>query len=248
MSPNRIDEGIQLCEEILKDIESPKLNCSGVYLKTFRLATLLNKKEELSKTLRVLTDLHYESSRSESGYSYEEYEEDKFIVYKSITNMWIELRFGGVIETIFEENKKLVDVDSRLIKFCPNSVEKFVSAYERLKETNPESWAQAVTTCRRILKDFADVVFPPKDTLVNGRKVGEEEYINRLWAFASEKIGSSANRELIQSEIDYIGNKIDALYSLVRKGTHGNISKHEADMSIIRTYLLIGDMIKLGDL
>ena len=78
--------------------------------------------------------------------------------------------------------------------------------------------------------------------------MNNEHYINRLWAFASEKIDSSTNKGLIQSEVEYIGNRIDSLYSLACKGTHDKISKYEADQAIIRTYLLIGDMIKLGGL
>ena len=167
-------------------------------------------------------------------------------IYRETTNILIDLKFGGIIETIFEDTKKLVD--SKLVIICPNTIEKFTSAYERLRETNPESWAQAVTTCRRILKDFADNIYPPKDDLVDGRKVGENEYINRLWAFASENIKSDTNKELIQSEVEYTGRRINSLYDLTCKGTHADISREEAERAIIRTYLLIGDLIKLGGL
>jgi len=167
-------------------------------------------------------------------------------VYKETINILSYLKFGGIIETIFEDTKKLVD--SKLVDVCPDAIEKFTSTYERLKETNPESWAQAVTTCRRILKDFADAIYPPKDTPVNGRKVGEDEYINRLWAFASEKSKSDTNKELIQSEVEYIGRRIDSLYDLTCRGTHAEISKDEAERAVIRTYLLIGDLITLSDL
>ena len=95
-------------------------------------------------------------------------------IYRETTNILIDLKFGGIIETIFEDTKKLVD--SKLIDVCPDAIEKFTSAYERLKETNPESWAQAFTTCRRILKDFED-----------------------------ENIKSDTNKKLIQSELEYTG-------------------------------------------
>lgn len=167
-------------------------------------------------------------------------------IYRETTNVLIDLKSEDTIETIFEDTKKLVD--SKLVDICPDSIEKFTSAYECLRETNPERWAQAVTTCRRILKDFADEIYPPKDDIVNGRKVGEEEYINRLWAFASENIKSNTNKELIQSELEYIGQRIDSIYGLTCKGTHTEISREEAERAIIGTYLLIGDLIKLGGL
>ena len=167
-------------------------------------------------------------------------------IYRETTNVLIDLKSGGTIETIFEDTKKLVD--SKLVDICPDAIEKFTSAYECLRETNPERWAQAATTCRRILKDFADEIYPPKDDIVNGRKVGEEEYINRLWAFASENIKSDTNKELIQSELEYMGQRIDSIYDLTCKGTHTEISREEAERAIIRTYLLIGDLIKIGGL
>ena len=65
------------------------------------------------------------------------------VVYRDTIKILLNLKFGGIIETIFEDTKKIVD--SKLVDVCPDAIEKFTSTYERLKETNPESWAQAVT-------------------------------------------------------------------------------------------------------
>ncbi|MFA4955649.1 MAG: hypothetical protein WC556_01585 [Candidatus Methanoperedens sp.] len=248
MVDERIIEGIRLCEEILRGIESNELSLMGLLRKTDRFAKLVQKEDEFSWIKAKLEELSLPSGFGMLGRGVVvgtyEYISDQ--IYDIITKQWLELRFGGVIETIFDENKKIVD--SKLIEICPDAVEKFASAYERLRENTPESWAQGVLTCRRILKDFADVIYPPKNILINGRKVGEEEYINRLWAFTSEKIENDTNGELIKSEIEYIGNRIDTLYHLTCKGAHSKITKDEAERAIIQTYLLIGDLIKLGGL
>ena len=249
MATNRIHEGIELCKEILQDAESHRPNLMGLFKKIRRLAYLLDKANDDDFSWFIEKEREYSTP---SGFGFgggiliQAYDSMVNCIHLFITNQWIELQFGGIIENIFEDTKKLVD--SKLVKTCPEAVEKFTSAYDRLRGTNPEEWAQAVTTCRRILKDFADAIYPPTNNISNGRNLNNEHYINRLWAFASEKIDSSTNKDLIQSEVEYIGNRIDSLYSLACKGTHDKISKHEADQAIIRTYLLIGDLIKLGDL
>lgn len=244
MVDEKIIEGIRLCEEILRGIESNELSLMGALRKTDRFVKLVQKGDEFSWVKKELEPSGHGIFRG--AIAAEKYEYIIAQIYDLITKQWLELRFGGVIETIFEENKKIVD--SKLIEICPDAVEKFASAYERLKENTPESLAQGVLTCRRILKDFADAIYPPKNILVKGRKVGEEEYINRLWAFTSEKIEHGTNGDLIKSEVEYIGNRIDTLYVLTCKGTHSTITKDEAERAIIRTYLLIGDLIKLGGL
>lgn len=242
---SRTVEGIKLCEEILKDSESSNPDYSVILKKTIRLAHLLNKEEEFSW---VKDELEKESSPFGISPLFRlEYVKSRInLIHTIITKQWVELRFNGLIVTIFEETKKLVD--SKIVDICPDAIEKFTVSYERLTETNPESWAQSVTTCRRILNDFADAIYPPQNTLIKGRKVGENEYINRLWAFASENIESDTNKKLIQSEVDYIGGIIDSLYDLTCKGTHAEITKDEAERVVVRTYFLISDLIKLGSL
>lgn len=246
MAINRIDEGIALCKEILQDSEGRSPNLMGLLRKVRRLAQLLDKvnDDDFSRFIKEEIESRTPSDGYHEFISVGRYNLMVADIHFFISEKWIELQFGGIIENIFNNTKKLVD--SKLVIICPEALEKFASAYERLKDTNPESWAQAVTTCRRILQDFADAIYPPKEVLVKGRKVGKNEYINRLWAFASEKIKSESNKKLIQNEINYIGGIIESIYKLTCKGTHAEISKDEAERVIIRTYLLIGDLIKLG--
>lgn len=247
MSTNRINEGIELCKEILKDAESPRPSYGGLLKKIRRLAYLLNKANDDDFSWFIQREKEYATPSPFGGSIAIGVSETAIdVIHFFITKKWIELQFDGIIENIFEDTKKLVDL--KLMEICPETIEKFTSAYDRLRGTKPEEWAQAVVTCRRILKDFANAIYPPTDEIINGRKLDEDSYINRLWAFASDKISSSTNKDLIQNEIEYIGNLIDSLYSLTCKGTHAEISKNEADRAIIRTYLLIGDLIKLGDL
>lgn len=151
------------------------------------------------------------------------------------------LLFEGVPEQVMEATRR--KVDAALAKMCPQALEKFAVAYEELAGSSAENWTNACTEARRILTDFADAVFAPQDGLVEGRKVGKAEYINRLWAHAKQKISSESNREMALAELSDLGNRIDAVYRLSNKGVHAVVTKDEADRIIVRTYLLIADLL-----
>lgn len=51
-------------------------------------------------------------------------------------------------------------VDDLLLDICPDAIEKFMSAYERLGSSSAEDWSLALTACRRVIKAVADVLFP----------------------------------------------------------------------------------------
>ncbi len=76
----------------------------------------------------------------------------------------------------------------------------FTAAYRRAREDDAESKTHALTTCRRILESVADVVYPARQEPVvdsggKTRKVGTENYVNRLWMFASEAMSGSTQHQ-----------------------------------------------------
>ncbi len=73
-------------------------------------------------------------------------------------------------------------------------MQRLSAVYENLQSENPEDWSNAVHSCRRILQDLADVVFPPQDEdrirIVSGKeqvvRLGMDNYINRIIAFVED--------------------------------------------------------------
>jgi hypothetical protein len=134
-------------------------------------------------------------------------------------------------------------------KYCPKSIGKFVSVYENLSSDNPEDYANAVHSCRRILLDLADALYPPSDTpiQINGKpiKVGTDQYVNRLIQYISSKSNSDTYKDIVGSDLRSIGERLDAVNDAVCKGTHTDIAKEEAQRYIIHTYFLISDIISL---
>lgn len=168
-------------------------------------------------------------------------------LYAYVLNIYNKLMYGNIVEDTFTQAR--LKVNDELAKVCPKAIEKFVSVYSNMDSDNPEDWANAVHSCRRILLDVADVLYPPQEEpiLVNGKKVkvGTDQYINRLIQFISEKEGSKTYKDVVGADLGSIGMRLDAINDAVCKGTHVEVAKDEASRYIIHTYLLISDILSL---
>jgi hypothetical protein len=93
------------------------------------------------------------------------------------------------------------------------------AAVRVLKEANnEENFAQIGLSARRYLEQLADVLFPPRPDLYNGKKVTVDKHKNRIWAFIADAVSPSLdNRDLV---ISRIGNKVDRLFSKVNSILH----------------------------
>jgi hypothetical protein len=172
-------------------------------------------------------------------------------LYTYALSSFFQIRFSGISQEIFESTKMIVD--NKLKELIPESVKIFVSIYDNLKSDNVEDWSNAVHSCRKLLKDLADRLFPPNPDGNNeiergGKniKVGEENYINRLICYIQDKSGSDTYKSVIGANLQYTGERIDSISDAIQKGSHIDItSRYEAERFVIYTYLLIGDIISL---
>ena len=158
-------------------------------------------------------------------------------LYNYILGIYNNLTYGNIVEDTFTESRLLVN--KKLEKICPNAIRKFVAVYDNMDSENSEDWANAVHSCRRILLDLADALYPPRDESVNinGKsiKVGAENYINRLVQFIESKKDSKAFSSIVGSDLSSIGERLDSIYNATNKGTHGEVSKDEASRYIVHT-------------
>lgn len=168
-------------------------------------------------------------------------------IYDYILKIYNQLTYSNTIEDIFNEKRKIVDV--KLLNICPETIKKFSSIFLNMDSTNSEDWANAVHTFRRILKEVADNLYPPKtESIFVGKKeikLGEEQYINRLIQYIETKSKSSTYNAVVGSNLSYIGNRIDSVNNAACKGTHDEINLNEAKSYVIYTYLLLGDILSL---
>ena len=173
------------------------------------------------------------------------------LIYRYAARSHYELKLAGVVDDVFGRLRS--SVDASISRVVPNAVRKLAAVYENLKSDNPEDWANATHSCRRVLQDLADAVFPAqvetRTRKVNGKdrniRLGAEQYINRLIAFVENSSDSDRFTEIVGSHLDYIGNRLDALFGAVQKGSHSTVTKEEADRCVVYTYLLVGDILSL---
>ena len=133
------------------------------------------------------------------------------------------------------------------LEICPDAVEKFISAYELLGSKSSEDWSLALTACRRVIKAVADELYPPSDEERNGRKMGEEQYINRLWAFLDDNAEKGSDKELAKTHVDYLGSFIQRLNDKASKGVHATVTYDEAVRAVLYTYLTLGDIMQFAN-
>ena len=161
-----------------------------------------------------------------------------------------QLIFGQINADIFERNRKYVD--SILGKLNPEVISQFVSIYRRMQEKDPESYAQAATSCRRIIKSLADALYPPSGKSIRcadnkDRILSDDKYINRLNQYVHEQTAHSSSSELLLADVELLGKKIEKLYDLTCKGAHAEISEFEINQCVIQTYLLAGDLLRISE-
>ncbi len=162
-----------------------------------------------------------------------------------------ELRYSGIADDIFSRLRE--KVDDSIGKHVPDAVQQFVAVYDNLASGNKEDWSNAVHSCRRILQNLADVIFPAQDDIQkdvgNGKtktiKLGPDNYINRIIAFIESKSGSGRFDAIVGSHLRFVGERLDSVFEAAQKGSHATVEKEEADRYVVYTYLIVGDVLSL---
>lgn len=172
------------------------------------------------------------------------------LAYNYAANVVYELKFSEAAEGIFA--RLTADIDSKIVALTGKAPQKTASIAQNLSSDNPEDWANAVHSCRRLLQEIADALYPSReDKEIRGRviKLGPDNYINRLVCFIDERMDSEVTKKVIGSTLNFVGDRLDAVFSAAQKGSHAEISSiSEAERYVIYTYILIGDIFSLSDI
>jgi hypothetical protein len=169
-------------------------------------------------------------------------------IYGFATRRHYELKFSSIAQDVFSSVRDAVDRD--IGDLVPSAVQKFSAVHENLRSDNPEDWSNAVHSCRRILQDLADAVYPsetPKRLSSKGKEinVGPDAYINRLVCFAEDNSGSERFSELVGSHLGFLGDRLDAIFQAAQKGSHSVVGQVEANRYVVYTYMVAGDILSL---
>jgi hypothetical protein len=94
-------------------------------------------------------------------------------------------------------------------------------------------------------------VYPPSDTAIRDRsgkerKVGKEQYKNRLLAFIeSKQSGSSA--AVLTAELSHLADRLDAFYEKSCKGVHADVTAGEVRITLLSAYMFLAELVRLAD-
>jgi hypothetical protein len=91
----------------------------------------------------------------------------------------------------------------------PGIIEIFDAALIAMEtHETPEQLSYVALSCRRLLERLANALYPPRDELVDGRKVSGEKYVNRLWAYIREHLTSQTDSRVLLTNLADVENRI----------------------------------------
>jgi len=174
------------------------------------------------------------------------------LIHDYVSQRHYELKFSDVAQDVFSTIRETVDREVGSV--VPDAVQKFNAVHENLRSDNPEDWSNAVHSCRRILQDLADMLFPPQPEsrfVKEGKqereiKLGADHYINRLVCFVEDHSSSSRFEELVGSHLRFLGDRLDTIFRAAQKGSHKSVGREEANRYVVYTYMIVGDILALN--
>jgi len=171
-------------------------------------------------------------------------------LHQYLSRVETSLEVGQASEDIFVQNRAYVE--SRLAQVSPATLEALAAAENRAREGGSEARSQALTSCRRALKQLVDDLYPATGCAVEcfdgrTREMTEERYIQRLIQFAYENLSSETDLSLLIAQLEKLSAYIGALAGLANKGVHDHVSAYEVNQCIIQTFLTVGDFLRMRD-
>ncbi|MGH2372140.1 MAG: hypothetical protein ACRDIC_01490 [bacterium] len=166
------------------------------------------------------------------------------LLHGFVSNIYYERVFSGLTESIFERYK--TKVDSLLASRCGDALQKVPAVYDRLaaSDSDQEAVRHALTTCRTIIVAFADAIYPPSKTPIQGDgktiEVGQEQYLNRIETYVRERVTSDSRRTKLRQSLANLNQRVNA-------AVHDEVTPQEAQALFLETYLLLGEILTLAE-
>ncbi|MGN7779033.1 hypothetical protein ACTJJE_05885 [Mycolicibacterium sp. 22603] len=165
-------------------------------------------------------------------------------IHEYVSERHVELRFGDAVESSFTRVRE--HADGALVGLVPEAASKLSAAFELVASDNPEHWSDAAAYCRKLIIAIADKLVPPGTPLNGGRANGAENYVNRLVHWVQEQQQSGTRQDVIVSDLQFYGTRIDAFVDAGNKGAHAAVTREDADRFIVGTYILLSDIVMLA--
>lgn len=138
------------------------------------------------------------------------------------------------------------EIIGKLTDTAPDLTDKLWSINQTfINAQTGEQYAQSMTSCRRVFEYVTDCLFPATNEIIEGHSLKKDKYKNRLIEFAKRESRSETNIDLIVTNTLSLFDEWNKLYELSNKGVHSEPHRQECRRCIIRTVLLLDDLIAL---
>lgn len=138
------------------------------------------------------------------------------------------------------------EIIGKLTDTAPDLTDKLWSINQTfLNAQTGEQYAQAMTSCRRVFEYVTDCLFPATNEIIEGHSLKKDKYKNRLLEFAKRELKSETNIDLLVTNTSSLFDEWNKLYELSNKGVHSDPHRQECRRCIIRTILLLDDLIAI---
>ena len=170
-------------------------------------------------------------------------------LYRYVRDKHHELKYSDVVYDIFWRLKDNTIAQIRMI--YPQLNEILSSISDNLNSEKATDWSNAVHNCRRAIYELSNNLYPANNKEIDiGTwkfvKLNDEKYILRLKEYIKSKSQSVNFQKITWSSLEYIGDRIDAIYKSSTKWWHEIIiDKKEAERYVIYTFILLGDILNL---
>jgi len=162
-------------------------------------------------------------------------------VYEFAVSQYHRLAFENLSESIFEAHRSAID--RVLADAAPEVLEKLPSIMDRLAAGDTEAMSQAMNSVRRMIKAFADRVYPPReeDVVLDGQKydVGSDKVLNRLKLFLSANCASQSRR-------DRLNRSIRDIHERASVGSHADVTQQEARALVLVAHMTLGEIAEFS--
>ena len=149
---------------------------------------------------------------------------------------------------------------SNFLERAQNEVQNYFRArsdnvYEKLQKANQlvdseshEDLSLLLTQVRRAIKAVADHFYPPVDAIVQcadgtDRRLGDEQYLNRLHEFVYTSFQRTTSTELLRAELKHLLVFAKKLNDIASKGVHGEVTLPEAQQGFLGLYMFLFNVI-----
>lgn len=158
--------------------------------------------------------------------------------YNFALDIYTKWRFGSVAENIFE--KKRNRTEPVLREIFPDANQRLNAIEQNIISDNPENWKNAVSSCRTLFMDIADILNPAVTT------DQKEKYINRLKDYISPKLQSDTKRDFLTSLLEEIKKRLELTIQATQGGAHKDrLTLIDAENIVLYTYLIVADLMEI---